>query len=96
MPHRADHEQCSSCHWLQISCNMRSCSAQRCMCCAGAGTYLTELTMNRGVTWEQAKQVLTDFNDARVRDRLPPSTQAGFHIDASIKDWGKTGERLTT
>ena len=57
---------------------------------SGAETYYSELATNRGVTWEQAKQVLDDFNAARRDAGLPPSERAGFYKD-DIPDWGSTG-----
>ena len=48
-----------------------------------------ELECNRGVSWEQAKQVLDTFREERAKDGLPASQTAGWYIE-QIKDWGHT------
>ena len=45
----------------------------------------------RGVTWDQAKQVLDDFTAAREADGMPPSQRAGFYMDQLTNNYGHTG-----
>ena len=48
--------------------------------------------MNRGCSWETAKQHMADFTAERAASGEAASQHAGYYVDAAIKNYGKTGD----